>query len=71
MVKRQLREAARSGVEALRPLVRGRSVDVVLRLRNPLPDRSEMSLSELKRALRSEADSLLAQLGRHLRGDSR
>ena len=67
MVKRQLREAARNAAEALRPLAQGRSVDLVLRLRSPLPARSEMNLSELKRSLRMEADSLLAQLARHLR----
>jgi len=67
MVKRVLREAARNAAGTLRPLAADRSLDVVLRLRSPLPDRSQMSLAQVKRSLRAEADSLIAQLARHLR----
>jgi hypothetical protein len=51
----------------LRPLAADRTVDVVLRLRSPLPGPSEMSRAQLKRSLRTEADSLIGQLARHLR----
>ena len=71
MVKRVLREAARHAAPSLRPLARDRGVDVVMRLRNPLPEASRMGLAELKRSLRSEADSLIAQLARHLRAADR
>ncbi len=67
MVKRVLREAARHAAPMLRPLVRQCSVDVVMRLRSSLPEASQMGLAELKRSLRAEADSLIAQLARHLR----
>lgn len=71
LVKRVLREAARHGASALRALAQDRRVDVVLRLREPLPTASDMSLAQLKRALRSEADALIAQLVRHLRSGDR
>jgi ribonuclease P protein component len=67
LVKRVLREAARNAAGALRPLAADRTVDVVLRLRSPLPGPSEMSRAQLKRSLRTEADSLIGQLARHLR----
>ena len=67
MVKRVLREAARHAAPMLRPLVRQCAVDVVMRLRSPLPEASQIGLAELKRSLRAEADSLIAQLARHLR----
>jgi ribonuclease P protein component len=70
MVKRLLREAARAAAPALHAARGGRRVDLVLRLRSPLPDRTAMGLSQLKRSLRSEADSLMAQLARHLRAAS-
>ncbi len=66
MVKRVLRESARNGAASLFELARGRGIDVVLRLRSPLPDPAKMGLSQLKRSLREEADSLIEQLGRHL-----
>jgi len=66
MVKRVLRESARNGAASLCQLARGCRIDVVLRLRSPLPDPSKMGLPRLKRSLRQEADSLLEQLGRHL-----
>jgi ribonuclease P protein component len=67
LVKRVLREAARNAASTLRPLAVGRTVDVVLRLRSPLPGARETSQAQLKRSLRTEADSLIAQLARHLR----
>jgi ribonuclease P protein component len=71
MVKRVLREAVRDAAAELRPLTRDRSVDLVLRLRSPLPGASQMSWTHLKRSLRSEADALIAQLVRHLRSGDR
>jgi ribonuclease P protein component len=67
LVKRVLREAARNALGTLRPLVADRNVDIVLRLRSPLPGVDQMGQAELKRCLRTEADSLIAQLARHLR----
>ena len=67
MVKRVLREAARHAAPMLRPLARHCAVDVVMRLRSPLPKASQLGLAELKRSLRAEADSLIAQLARRLR----
>jgi len=66
MVKRVLREAARHGAQALCRRARGRTIDLVLRLRSALPDPTQMSLAVLKRSLRAEADSLIAQLERYL-----
>jgi len=66
MVKRVLREAVRHAAGDLQGLARGRSVDVVLRLRSALPEAGQMTRAVLKCSLRAEADSLLAQLGRHL-----
>jgi RNase P protein component len=66
MVKRVLREAARHGAQALCRRAGGRAVDLVLRLRSPLPDPTQMGLALLKRSLRAEADSLIAQLERYL-----
>ncbi len=71
MVKRVLREAARNAAGTLHSLARDCSIDVVLRLRAPLPERSEMSLSRVKRSLREQADSLIGQLARHLRAGAR
>jgi ribonuclease P protein component len=71
LVKRVLREAARHAIGALRPLAADRKVDVVLRLRNPLPQPDQMGQAELKRSLRTEADSLIEQLARHLRPTNR
>ncbi|HYA67023.1 MAG TPA: ribonuclease P protein component [Burkholderiaceae bacterium] len=61
-VKRILREAARSAGEALLTAVPGHRVDIVLRLKARLPDRTQAPWSKLKAELRREADSLLAQL---------
>ena len=67
LVKRVLREAARNAAGTLRRLAVDRTVDVVLRLRTPLPEARQMSQAQLKRSLRTEADSLIDQLARHLR----
>ena len=67
MVKRVLREAARHAAEALRQVAGDRTVDLVLRLRSPLPDPAQMGLAMVKRSLRAEADALIAQLQRYLR----
>jgi ribonuclease P protein component len=75
MVKRIMKESVRAaGPDLAARLGRtggGRGLDVVLRLRNPLPradGASAMSLRTLKRALRVEADALLQRLARHLDG---
>lgn len=65
-VKRILREACRHARADLAAAARGRAIDVVLRLKSPLPDRAAVPRAELKRALRGEADALLAQLKAHI-----
>ena len=62
MVKRILRESARHFAPALASATGERRVDVVLRLKAPLPRVSDASWSEVKAVLRREADDLLAQL---------
>jgi ribonuclease P protein component len=62
LVKRLLRESARLAAPVLLERARGRSVDVVMRLRNPLPDADKMALADVKRSLRKEADALLGRL---------
>jgi RNase P protein component len=59
LVKRVLREAARQAAPALAAAAPA-ATDVLLRLKAPLP--AEMGRAELKRALRAEADALLAGL---------
>jgi ribonuclease P protein component len=66
--KRVLREAARRHVEELDAAAASRSVDIVLRLKATAPDRSALARSAWKDALRDEADALLTQLARRLRG---
>ncbi len=61
-VKRILREACRHARVELEAVATGRAVDVVLRLKSPLPGRDALPRAELKRALRAEADALLAEL---------
>jgi ribonuclease P protein component len=73
-VKRVLREAARRHIEELdAAAATSRSVDIVLRLKTAVPDRTALARSAWKAALRAEADALLRQLARRLRGadDSR
>lgn len=66
LVKRVLREAARHARADLAAAAPDLAVDIVLRLKAPLPERVEMPLAPLKLALRTEADALLAQLARRL-----
>lgn len=65
-VKRILREACRHARADLEAVSGGRAVDVVLRLKSPLPQRDALPLAKLKRALRAEADALLAALANRL-----
>ncbi len=71
--KRVLREAARRHIDELDAAAASRSVDIVLRLKTAVPDRTALARSAWKEALRAEADALLRQLARRLRGadDSR
>jgi ribonuclease P protein component len=69
-VRRVLREAARHAAAGLAQAAGERSVDTVLRLKAPLPAAGQMSRAQVKRALRAEADALLAELLRHLRADA-
>jgi len=69
-VKRILREAARHGADSLAQAAPGQRVDIVLRLKAPLPDRAQASWSKVKADLRAEAESLIAQLRRKLLGAS-
>ncbi len=66
--KRVLREAARRHLPALDAAAGNRSVDIVLRLRAAVPDGATLARHAWKAALRAEADTLLAQLARSLRG---
>ena len=66
--KRVLREAARHNLVELDVAAGCRSVDIVLRLKVAVPERSLTSRAAWKAALRAEADALLAQLALRLRG---
>jgi len=66
--KRVLRESARCHIEALDAAAGQRAVDVVLRLKAAVPDRAALDRRAWKLALRAEADALLEQLARRLRG---
>jgi len=62
-VKRVLREAARhASAKLLAAAPVGERVDIVLRLKASLPDREVATRVAVKAQLRSEADSLMAQL---------
>jgi len=61
LVKRILREAARHCAPQLEALTR-RDLDIVLRLKAPLPERVTTTRTQLKRALREDADSVLRRL---------
>jgi len=69
-VKRVLREAAREAHAPLRKALSAVRVDIVLRLKASLPDRKAANWSGVKAEVRREADSLIAQLRRELRGRS-
>lgn len=66
LVKRVLREAARHAAPALDAAAGSDRVDVVLRLKAPLPPPRELPRPQLARLVRAEADQLLAQLVRAL-----
>jgi RNase P protein component len=67
LVKRVLREAARHALAALDAAAGERRVDLVLRLKAPVPAADLMNRARFKRELRAEADALLAQLAVALR----
>ena len=62
LVKRIVREAMRHSAPRLEMAARGRTVDLVLRLKAPFPKPESMSLPVFKRALRAEADQSLATM---------
>lgn len=61
-VKRIVREAARHAAGALTDAGPTHQLEVVFRLKSPLPDASAASWGKIKSDLRSEVDQLLAQL---------
>ncbi len=65
LVKRILREAARHNAPALNALVTV-PLDVVLRLKAPLPKPGSIGVTALKRALRADIDTLLARFHERL-----
>jgi RNase P protein component len=65
-VKRVLRESARHAATALAECASGRPVDILVRLKAPLPDPASASWGTVKRQIRREADSLIGQLREHL-----
>jgi len=66
-VKRILREAARHGAASLATAAGRQPIDILLRLKAPLPDAGSAGWRPVKAQLRREADSLIAQLQEHLR----
>jgi len=69
MVKRVVREAARHRAADIESALAGTRIDVLFRLKAPLPEPSAAGWAAVKAQLRREADSLLEQLlGRALRG---
>lgn len=70
-VKRVLRESARHAAAELSRLAPSQGVDVLLRLKAPLPEPAGAGWSLVKQQLRREADGLMAQLRSHLRAQAR
>jgi ribonuclease P protein component len=66
LVKRVLREAARHAAMPLEAVAQDAQVDVLFRLKSPLPAPSAAGWSQVKASLRQEADSLLQQLAAEL-----
>lgn len=68
LAKRVLREAARHAAPDIdaAAVAAGLQVDVVLRLKAPLPAPAVLARARLKRELRGEADALLQRLARDL-----
>lgn len=67
LVKRVAREALRAALPALAEAVTPLRVDLVLRLKAPLPPVVALARRQLRRQLRDEADALLAGLVRDAR----
>lgn len=65
LVKRILREAARHAAPAIGDAARA-GLDILLRLKAPLPARTAITRAELKRALRADADAVLTRLHQRL-----
>jgi ribonuclease P protein component len=65
-VKRVLREAARHAALELDAVAPAQGVDVLLRLKAPLPAVDSAGWHSVKQQLRREADGLMAQLHSHL-----
>jgi ribonuclease P protein component len=61
-VKRVVREAARQRAPVLEAALAGQSIDVLFRLKAPLPESAATGWTAVKAQLRREADSLLGQL---------
>ena len=66
MVKRILRESARHAAQDLSAAAGADCLDILFRLKSPLPDASAATWSALKGQLRCEADALLQQLRQRL-----
>lgn len=69
LIKRILREAARHSVPALTAIATT-DLDIVLRLKAPLPPRETTPRGQLKRALRADADSVLRRLREKLAAET-
>jgi RNase P protein component len=65
LVKRILREAVRHSAPEISPAMNS-GLDVVLRLKAPLPTRESIGRTALKRALRADADTLLRRFRDHV-----
>jgi RNase P protein component len=65
LVKRILREAARHSVPQLAAVARS-DMDIVLRLKAPLPAQDSIPRGQLKRSLREDADVILRRLQERL-----
>jgi hypothetical protein len=65
-----LREAARVRAPALEAALAGAALDILFRLKAPLPEPAAAGWSAVKAQLRREADSLLEQLLGVLRSDA-
>ena len=61
-VKRVLREAARHRAPVLEAALAGKTLDILFRLKAPLPDPATAGWAQVKAQLRREADGLLEQL---------
>ncbi|HUL67742.1 MAG TPA: ribonuclease P protein component [Burkholderiaceae bacterium] len=69
LIKRILREAARHSVPGL-TAVAATDLNIVLRLKAPLPPRESTPRRQLKRVLRADADSVLRRLHERLAAEA-